>query len=115
MHEAKSEQAGRDQRNDHLQREPWVAIDNRTREDERIAGLDEQLATAEDGDRQRLRGERDEQWTAVRSEKLGEVAAEFDRIHSIQRAVEVGSVDAIISVARLRPAIIDAIERGLGG
>jgi acetyl-CoA carboxylase carboxyltransferase component/biotin carboxyl carrier protein len=50
---------------------------------------------------------------SVRSEKLGEVAAEFDRIHSIQRAVEVGSVDAIISVAQLRPAIIDAIERGL--
>jgi hypothetical protein len=50
----------------------------------------------------------------VRAEKLGEVAAEFDRIHSIQRAVEVGSVDAIISVAGLRPAIISAIERGLG-
>ena len=31
-------------------------VDARTREDERIAGLDEQLATAEDGDRQRLRG-----------------------------------------------------------
>ena len=51
----------------------------------------------------------------MRAEKLGEVAAEFDRIHSIQRAVEVGSVDAIISVGQLRPAIIDAIERGLAG
>jgi hypothetical protein len=53
--------------------------------------------------------------TSVRAEKLGEVAAEFDRIHSIQRAVEVGSVDKIISVAELRPAIIKAIEDGLGG
>jgi hypothetical protein len=52
---------------------------------------------------------------SVRAEKLSEVAAEFDRVHSIQRAVEVGSVDAIISVAQLRPAIIDAIERGLTG
>ena len=51
--------------------------------------------------------------TAVRAEKLGEVAAEFDRIHSIQRAVDVGSVDAIISAARLRPEIIAAVERGL--
>jgi hypothetical protein len=50
---------------------------------------------------------------AVRAEKLGEVAAEFDRVHSIQRAVEVGSVDEIISVAQLRPKIIGAIERGL--
>jgi hypothetical protein len=41
------------------------------------------------------------------------VAAEFDRIHTIQRAVEVGSVDAIISVAQLRPRIIDAITSGL--
>jgi ABC-type Zn2+ transport system substrate-binding protein/surface adhesin len=49
----------------------------------------------------------------VRAEKLGELATEFDRIHSIQRAVEVGSVDAIISVAQLRPRIIDAITRGL--
>jgi hypothetical protein len=49
----------------------------------------------------------------VRAEKLGEVAAEFDRIHSIQRAVEVGSVDAIISLRQLRPRIIHAIEHGL--
>jgi hypothetical protein len=44
---------------------------------------------------------------------VGEVAAEFDRIHSIQRAVQVGSVDQIISVAQLRPRIIEAIEHGL--
>ncbi|MHB1432223.1 MAG: hypothetical protein ACYCVZ_08935, partial [Streptosporangiaceae bacterium] len=53
--------------------------------------------------------------SAVRAEKLGEVAAEFDRVHSIQRAVDVGSVDAIISPARLRPRLIDAIERGMRG
>jgi hypothetical protein len=52
---------------------------------------------------------------SVRAEKLGEIAAEFDRVHSIQRAVAVGSVDAIISVAQLRPKIIEAIERGLRG
>ena len=52
---------------------------------------------------------------SVRAEKLGEMAAEFDRVHSIQRAVEVGSVDAIVSVAQLRPKIIEAIERGLRG
>jgi hypothetical protein len=44
---------------------------------------------------------------------VGEVAAEFDRIHSIQRAVQVGSVDEIISVAQLRPRIIEAIEHSL--
>ena len=49
----------------------------------------------------------------VRSEKLGEVADEFDAIHTIQRARRVGSVDAIIPAAELRPYVIDALERGL--
>ena len=89
-------------------------VDNRTREDERIRELDEQLATAEDGDRQRLRDERDERWTAVRSEKLGEVAAEFDAVHSVQRAVEVGSVDRVIPASALRADLIDTVERGMG-
>ena len=46
----------------------------------------------------------------VRSEKLGEVAAEFDRVHSIQRAVEVGSVDAVIGAEELRPRLIAAVS-----
>jgi hypothetical protein len=41
------------------------------------------------------------------------VAAEFDAVHSIERAVAVGSVDAIISAADLRPRLIEAVERGL--
>ncbi len=34
---------------------------------------------------------------AVRSAKLGEVADEFDRVHTVQRALAVGSVDRIIA------------------
>jgi acetyl-CoA carboxylase carboxyltransferase component len=88
-------------------------VDARTRADERIAGLDERLAAAEGDERQRLRAERDDLWTAVRSEKLGEVAAEFDAIHSVQRAVEVGSVDRVIPASALRADLIDTIERGM--
>ena len=62
----------------------------------------------------RLTAELDELRVSVRAEKLGEVAAEFDRVHSIQRAVEVGSVDAVIKAAELRPRIIAAIEARLG-
>jgi hypothetical protein len=50
----------------------------------------------------------------VRSEKLGEVAAEFDAVHSVQRAVEVGSVDRVIPASALRADLIDTIERGMG-
>ena len=46
-------------------------------------------------------------------EKLGELAGEFDAIHSVERAVEVGSVDRIISAAELRFQLIEAVERGM--
>jgi hypothetical protein len=38
---------------------------------------------------------------------------EFDEIHSIHRALSVGSVDQIIPASELRPYLIGAIERGL--
>ena len=49
----------------------------------------------------------------VRSQKLHEVADEFDTIHTIERALRVGSVDRIIPAATLRPYIVDALERGM--
>jgi acetyl-CoA carboxylase carboxyltransferase component len=70
-------------------------VDNRTREDSRVDGADEA------------------RYAEVRSEKLGELAAEFDAIHSVGRAVEVGSVDRIIPAAELRPQLIEAVERGI--
>ena len=40
---------------------------------------------------------------ATRAEKISEVAAEFDGIHNIHRAVEVGSVDAVIPAVPAAP------------
>jgi hypothetical protein len=51
--------------------------------------------------------------SVVRAEKVGQAAAELDRVHSIQRAVDVGSVDAIIGAAELRPTIFEAIEHSM--
>ena len=48
-----------------------------------------------------------------RAEKLTEVATEFDGVHNIQRAVEVGSVDAVIAASELRPRLVAGIEAGL--
>jgi hypothetical protein len=45
--------------------------------------------------------------------EAGRAAAEFDAIHSVERAVEVGSVDRIISAAELRPHLIETVERGI--
>jgi hypothetical protein len=42
------------------------------------------------------------------------VAEEFDRIHSIERAKKVGSVDRIISPGDLRRYLVEAVGRGIG-
>jgi acetyl-CoA carboxylase carboxyltransferase component len=88
-------------------------VDSRTRSDPGIAALDERLAAAEGAERRRLRAERDTLWAEVRSRKLGELAAEFDAIHSVARAVEVGSVDRVIPASALRADLIETIERGV--
>jgi acetyl-CoA carboxylase carboxyltransferase component len=88
-------------------------VNNRTTNDPRITNLQTQATTATTTDRSTLNARLAELHTAVRAEKVSEVAAEFDRIHNIQRAVEVGSVDAIIHTTQLRPRIIQAIEQNL--
>ncbi len=85
-------------------------VNARTAGDPRVRELEARVAAASGADRAALTAELDELRTAVRAEKIGEVATEFDRVHSIQRAVEVGSVDAVIRAAELRPRIIEAIE-----
>ncbi|HEV2846940.1 MAG TPA: carboxyl transferase domain-containing protein [Thermoanaerobaculia bacterium] len=88
-------------------------VRQRTRKDPRILELEKSIADPERMDKARLRAQLEEMIATVRSEKLGEVAEEFDAIHSIQRAREVGSVHRIIAPAELRPYLIDAVERGM--
>jgi acetyl/propionyl-CoA carboxylase alpha subunit/acetyl-CoA carboxylase carboxyltransferase component len=89
-------------------------VNSRTAKDPRVAELEARIAAATGGERAALVTQLQDVRANVRAEKLSEVAAEFDGVHSIQRAVEVGSVDAIIRPEELRPQIIAAIERGLG-
>ncbi|MFF5233035.1 biotin carboxylase N-terminal domain-containing protein [Dactylosporangium sp. NPDC000521] len=88
-------------------------VNNRTATDPRVTDLQARVSAASGAERAALNAQLAEVHSAVRAEKLGEVAAEFDRVHNIQRAVTVGSVDAIISAAELRPRIIEAIEHGM--
>jgi acetyl-CoA carboxylase carboxyltransferase component len=50
---------------------------------------------------------------ALRAEKMGEMAEEFDRIHSVERALRMGSVERIIRARDLRRELIEAVERGM--
>ncbi|MDO7868026.1 ATP-binding protein [Nocardioides jiangxiensis] len=90
-------------------------VDKRTASDPQVAELEQAVADAAPAERGRLAVELTRLRSAVRAEKLGEVAAEFDGVHDIHRAVRVGSVDAVISAERLRPEIIAALARGLEG
>ncbi|MFP6639511.1 MAG: carboxyl transferase domain-containing protein, partial [Myxococcota bacterium] len=49
----------------------------------------------------------------VTLEKQAEVAAEFDRVHSVERAREVGSLREIMEPAALRPSLIKALRKAL--
>ncbi|MFG1867103.1 ATP-binding protein [Micromonospora arborensis] len=89
-------------------------VNARTAADPRVRDLEARVAASAGTERAALTAELDELRSSVRAEKLGEVATEFDRVHNIQRAVEVGSVDAVIRAAELRPRIIEAIEAHLG-
>jgi acetyl-CoA carboxylase carboxyltransferase component len=92
-------------------------VSRRTAADPRVADLQARIAEATDdgsgGDASRLRAELASVRPAVHAEKLGEVAGEFDNVHSIERARDVGSVDSIVPAARLRPYLIDAVRRGM--
>ncbi len=85
----------------------------RTDADGRVVEQAARVDEADDDERSRLRAELADLRASVRSEKLGEVAAEFDRVHSVERALRTGSIDAIIPADRLRPHLIEAVERGI--
>jgi hypothetical protein len=86
-----------------------VAADPRVAELE--AGISERLERGEDV--AELRTELNAIRPVVRSEKLGEVADEFDTKHSVARAQEMGSVHRIVEPERLRPYLVDAVRRGM--
>jgi acetyl-CoA carboxylase carboxyltransferase component/biotin carboxyl carrier protein len=88
-------------------------VDQRTRKDERIVDLEKQIADPNTPDKGTLRAHLEDLLDAVRSEKLGEVAEEFDHIHSVERAQRVGSIHHILPPERLRPYLIEALERGM--
>jgi acetyl-CoA carboxylase carboxyltransferase component len=88
-------------------------VNARTRADERVRTLAAAVESANDEERARLIVDLAEVTESVRVEKLGSVAAEFDAIHSVERAREVGSVHRIIQAASLRPELIEAVRRGV--
>jgi len=88
-------------------------VEARSRKDPRLQGLSQAMAQAEGVEKGRLRAQWDELYKLVHSEVLGEIASEFDRVHSVQRALDVGALHRVIPPAFLRPYLIDAMKRGI--
>jgi acetyl-CoA carboxylase carboxyltransferase component len=88
-------------------------VNKRTLADRRVLELQRRLDEAEPAERAALRDRLAQMKKVVHSEKLREVAEQFDGIHSVHRALEVGSVHRIIAPANLRPYLVDAIQRGI--
>jgi hypothetical protein len=88
-------------------------VEARAKKDSRLQALSQAMANADGALKSRLRAQWDELFKVVHSEKLGEMAAEFDRVHCVQRALEVGALNYIIPPATLRPYLIHAVERGI--
>lgn len=90
-------------------------VETRTRKDPRLQALVSAMANADTAGKRSLGKKCDELSKVVHSEKLGEVAAEFDRVHTVHRALRVGALQQILPPADLRPFLIAAVERGLAG
>jgi acetyl/propionyl-CoA carboxylase alpha subunit/acetyl-CoA carboxylase carboxyltransferase component len=88
-------------------------VEAKARKDARLQPLSDAMAKAEGAEKGRLRAQWDELFKIIHSEKLGEMAAEFDRVHCVQRALDVGALNYIIPPANLRPYLIHAVERGI--
>jgi acetyl/propionyl-CoA carboxylase alpha subunit/acetyl-CoA carboxylase carboxyltransferase component len=92
-------------------------VRKRTAADGRVADLQAAIAEAtargDHDEASALRAKLSSAWPSVHAAKLGQLADEFDGVHSIERAREVGSVHAIVPAARLRPYLIDAVQRGM--
>jgi acetyl/propionyl-CoA carboxylase alpha subunit/acetyl-CoA carboxylase carboxyltransferase component len=88
-------------------------VEARTKKDPRLQELNAAMAKADGAEKSRLRRRYDEMYRVVHSEKLGEMADEFDRVHCVERALKVGALNRIIAPDQLRPYLVGAIERGM--
>jgi acetyl/propionyl-CoA carboxylase alpha subunit/acetyl-CoA carboxylase carboxyltransferase component len=69
----------------------------------------------EPAERARRRAEADRVLEQVLLESRALVAAEFDAVHTVERALEVGSLEALLDVSELRPALIAYLDEAAAG
>ena len=88
-------------------------VQARTDADQRVREAAQAARDATGSDAGAARARLAEIRVSVHAEKLSEVADEFDGIHTVERALAVGSVNHIITAEGLRPYVVDALARGM--
>lgn len=89
-------------------------VRKRAESDPRVLAARAEAEAAPLSRRPRLREKMEAILADVILEKQGEVAQEFDAVHSVDRAVRVGSLDAVIAAERLRPEVIERLRAAAG-
>jgi acetyl-CoA carboxylase carboxyltransferase component len=82
-------------------------VQARVSKDPRVQGMQKSLS-ARATPQERTRAEK--VLEEVKLEKQAEVAAEFDKIHSVERALDVGSLESIIKAREIRPRLIELLR-----
>jgi len=88
-------------------------VQQATNADPRVTAMSEELKAADGAERAKLHAEFDQLLKQVRIEKRAEFAEKFDTVHSVQRAMDVGSIDTVINPSRLRQYLVEAVELGI--
>ncbi|MGO4957173.1 ATP-binding protein [Luteococcus sp. Sow4_B9] len=86
-------------------------VTKRVEADPRLVEVKARIEQADEAARVPLQAELAELRETVRAEMISTVAAEFDGVHNVHRAVEVGSIDEVVSVETLRPRIIQILRQ----
>ena len=88
-------------------------VAQRTDQDPRLVRARQDAAAASGPEAAAMRARTAGLQEQVRTEKLREVAEEFDAIHTVERALRMRSIDHIISPEQLRPFVVEALLRGM--
>ncbi len=88
-------------------------VEQRTQQEPSIAQLNKHLKEAAAPEKKSLFQQLETALRQVRAATVGKIAEEFDHEHSVHRALKVGSLQKIIAPQRLRPELIEALERGI--
>ena len=87
-------------------------IKQRTERDPRIVALRQQVGAAPSHfEKAALQSRLASLQSEARAEHQAAIAAEFDRVHSVERAQQVGSLHEIIAADELRPRLIEQLDR----